>query len=102
MQLCNLLLGYISALALAEGLSFTITSRIYLDVKHQKKSLGRIEIGLFGKIAPKAVANFRHICMRGINGTTYAGSKFHRVINRFLIQGGDILNGELIRGRDSY
>lgn len=94
MQLYKILLGLTSILAIAEGLSFTVTSKVYLDVKHQKKPLGRIVLGLFGKIAPKAVANFRHICLRGINGTTYAGSKFHRVINRFLIQGGDILNGE--------
>lgn len=74
------------------GLSFTVTSRIYMDIKHQKKSLGRLVFGLFGKRAPKAVTNFRHICLRGINGTTYVGSEFHRVINRFLVQGGDIVN----------
>ncbi|XP_011210097.2 peptidyl-prolyl cis-trans isomerase, rhodopsin-specific isozyme [Bactrocera dorsalis] len=94
MALYKLFIRLTSILAIAEGLSFTVTSKVYLDVKHQKKPLGRIELGLFGKIAPKAVANFRHICLRGINGTTYAGSRFHRVINRFLIQGGDILNGD--------
>ncbi|KAI9579000.1 hypothetical protein GQX74_005883 [Glossina fuscipes] len=65
-----------------------------MDVKHQKKSLGRIVFGLFGKNSPKTVTNFRHICLRGINGSTYVGSNFHRVINRFLIQGGDIINGD--------
>jgi len=82
------------ALTLINGLSFHVTSRVFLDVKHQKKPLGRIVLGLFGKAAPKAEANFRHLCLRGINGTSYVGSKFHRVIDRFLIQGGDIVNGD--------
>lgn len=80
--------------AVGDCLSFTVTSRIYMDVKHNKHPLGRITFGLFGKVAPKAVANFRHICLRGINGTSYVGARFHRVIDRFLVQGGDILNGD--------
>ncbi|XP_067624732.1 peptidyl-prolyl cis-trans isomerase, rhodopsin-specific isozyme [Eurosta solidaginis] len=94
MQIYKILFALTSLLVVAQGLSFIVTSKIYIDVKHQKKPLGRIVLGLFGKIAPRTVANFRHICMRGINGTTYVGSKFHRVINRFLIQGGDIVNGD--------
>lgn len=80
--------------AVGDCLSFTVTSRIYMDVKHNKQPLGRITFGLFGKLAPKAVANFRHICLRGINGTSYVGARFHRVVDRFLVQGGDILNGD--------
>lgn len=94
MHLTKIFYILLSVLTAANCLSFTVTSRIYIDVKHQKKPLGRIVFGLFGKLAPKAVSNFRHICLRGINGTTYVGSKFHRVINRFLIQGGDIINGD--------
>lgn len=80
--------------AVGDCLSFTVTSRIYMDVKHNKQPLGRITFGLFGKLAPKAAANFRHICLRGINGTSYVGARFHRVVDRFLVQGGDILNGD--------
>ncbi|KAH8360967.1 hypothetical protein KR093_001740 [Drosophila rubida] len=85
----------LSALAGAgSALSFTVTSRLYMDVKQNKQKLGRITFGLFGKLAPKTVANFRHICLRGINGTSYVGSKFHRIVDRFLVQGGDIINGD--------
>ncbi|XP_068141753.1 peptidyl-prolyl cis-trans isomerase, rhodopsin-specific isozyme [Drosophila tropicalis] len=78
----------------AIALSFTVTSRIYMDVKHNKQPLGRITFGLFGKLAPKTVANFRHICLRGINGSSYVGARFHRIVDRFLVQGGDIVNGD--------
>ncbi|XP_075150274.1 neither inactivation nor afterpotential A [Haematobia irritans] len=76
------------------ALSFVVTAKVYMDVKHQKKPMGRIVFGLFGERAPKATANFRHICSRGINGTTYVGSEFHRIVDRFIIQGGDIVNGD--------
>ncbi|EDW04846.1 peptidyl-prolyl cis-trans isomerase, rhodopsin-specific isozyme [Drosophila grimshawi] len=83
-----------AVVAIANALSFTVTSRIYMDVKQKKQPLGRITFGLFGKIAPKAVANFRHICLRGINGTSYVGAPFHRIVDRFLVQGGDIIGGD--------
>ncbi|XP_052837878.1 peptidyl-prolyl cis-trans isomerase, rhodopsin-specific isozyme [Drosophila gunungcola] len=94
MKFLNLIIYFSSFSVAVSGLSFMVTSRIYMDVKHNKKPVGRITFGLFGKLAPKTVANFRHICLRGINGTSYVGSRFHRVVDRFLVQGGDILNGD--------
>jgi peptidyl-prolyl cis-trans isomerase B (cyclophilin B) len=73
---------------------FTVTSEIYLDVSHGRKPLGRITLGLFGDEAPKTVENFRHICLNGIDGLSYNGTRFHRVIYKFMIQGGDILKGD--------
>lgn len=52
-----------------------------------EEHVGRIIIGLFGETAPKTTKNFLTIATIGINGKTYAGSKFHRVIKRFMIQG---------------
>lgn len=78
---------------LIKTLSFDVTSEISLTITRNRHSLeAPIVIGLFGRKAPKAVANFRHICLRNINGKSYIGTKFHRVIKRFLIQGGDVLH----------
>ncbi|MFA6636353.1 MAG: peptidylprolyl isomerase [Candidatus Omnitrophota bacterium] len=46
---------------------------------------GNIEIALIPEIAPKACENFTELAEEGY----YDGTVFHRVINGFMIQGGD-------------
>ena len=46
---------------------------------------GTINLELFDKDAPNTVANFTKLAKSGF----YNGLKFHRVINDFMIQGGD-------------
>lgn len=48
-------------------------------------SKGKIEVDLFAKDAPKTVNNFVFLARDGF----YNGTKFHRVIADFMIQGGD-------------
>lgn len=49
---------------------------------------GDIELELYSDVAPKTVANFVKLAKEGF----YDGTKFHRVIDDFMIQGGDPLS----------
>lgn len=50
-----------------------------------KTNFGDVELELFKKDAPKTIANFIKLAESGF----YNGTKFHRVIPNFMIQGGD-------------
>lgn len=60
-----------------------------MDIMIDDYPIGRIIIGLFGEAAPKTVKNFLAIATNGINGRSYSGTKFHRVIKKFMIQGNE-------------
>ncbi|XP_054275399.1 peptidyl-prolyl cis-trans isomerase-like 1 [Macrosteles quadrilineatus] len=48
-------------------------------------SMGEVVIELYWRHAPNTCRNFAELCRRGY----YNGTKFHRVIRDFMIQGGD-------------
>ena len=64
----------------------TPSRSLYTAVIHTAK--GNITLVLYTKVAPKTVANFVKLSQTGF----YNGTKFHRVINDFMIQGGDPLS----------
>lgn len=66
---------------------------IYFKIDGYEK-LHLVEIELFDDIVPITCKNFRILATKGVNGHTYKNSIFHRVIKNFMIQGGDILNGD--------
>jgi len=84
----------LSALAFNLVKTEQVTEEATFDITIGGQPSGLIKIALFGNTVPKTVRNFATICAEGINGKTYAGSAFHRVIKNFMIQGGDIIRGD--------
>ncbi|WP_085833220.1 peptidylprolyl isomerase [Clostridium merdae] len=55
------------------------------EIAVMKTSMGDIKLRFFPEAAPKTVDNFKQLSKKGY----YNGITFHRVVNNFVIQGGD-------------
>ena len=51
-------------------------------------------MGIFSKTVPITAKNFIELAKNQNVGEGYKGSKFHRVIKDFMIQGGDFTRGD--------
>lgn len=85
----------------------TARSKCYLDIAIDGRQCKRVVLELFNDKCPKTCENFRCLCTgeKGVGKKSnkplhYKGSKFHRIIRNFMIQGGDITDGNG-RGGDS-
>merc|ERR1719446_854307 len=84
-------------------------TKVFFDMEIGGASAGRIEFELYTDTVPKTCENFRALCAgdtgkKASSGQNLAfkGSKFHRIIPNFMIQGGDFTRGDGTGGESIY
>ncbi|KAJ1965222.1 hypothetical protein GGI12_000910 [Dipsacomyces acuminosporus] len=75
--------------------------RVFLEFAVDGQPSGKVELELRRDVAPRTAENFRALCT-GERGFGYKGSKVHRIIPGFMIQGGDFTEGNGAGGKSIY
>ena len=91
----------ISFLCCDNSKSPRVTHTVWFDMTVGDEKVGRVEIGLFGDVVPKTAKNFYELARKPA-GEGYKGSKIHRAIKEFMLQGGDFTKGDGTGGRSIY
>lgn len=82
--------------------------KVFFDILIGRAKAGRVVMELFADVTPKTAENFRCLCTgeKGLGRSGkplhYKGSTFHRIIPRFMCQGGDFTRGNGTGGESIY
>ena len=84
------IIALILIIALIGGVSYGYYKKATMEVKNpivtmEVQDFGTIKLELYPEMAPETVSNFVALAQNGF----YDGLKFHRVVEGFMIQGGD-------------
>ncbi len=75
---------------------------VFFDITIGGQPVGRIVFEIFENIVPLTARNFIELAQATEPGQGYIGSKFHRIIPAFMLQGGDFTRGNGTGGRSIY
>ncbi len=82
--------------------------KVFFDISIGGTPAGRITLELFADAVPRTAENFRALCTgeKGVGKKGkplhFKGSAFHRIIPKFMCQGGDITTGNGTGGESIY
>lgn len=79
-----------------------VTAEYFFDLESAGRSLGTVQVGVFGKVVPKSAANFHALvtCSGAFADPMlcFRGDGFHRIVPNFVVQGGSKATGRSIYG----
>ncbi len=75
---------------------------VFFELTLDGSKFGRVEFELFADTVPITAENFRALCTGEKAGLHFKGSAFHRIIPKFMAQGGDFTAGNGTGGKSIY
>ena len=85
-----------------------VNPKVFFQISIGEKDVGKLVFELRKDIVPQTAENFRQLCIGSTKKAStghplaFKGSKFHRIIPGFMVQGGDFTRGNGTGGESIY